>query len=226
MNREYSEIHRVGFWAAVLTAGLAALSFSIAIFATPLNRYPYPYVPAFISIDYAWLIPAFILMPAFVVVTASVHAYAPKEKKIYSRIGLSFAIVSAVLLMADFFVQWAVILPSTLSGETAGLSLFTQYNPHGLFVAIEALGYLMMSTAFLFLAPVFATGRLQQSLRWLFVASFVLAVGALIVLSLAGFEIVLFEVVAITIDWTVLIVAGVLLGLLFGRSSGQDRGTA
>jgi hypothetical protein len=83
---------------------------------------------------------------------------------------------------------------------TAGLALFTQYNPHGLMVALEGLGYLMMSGALLFAAAVFAGGRLERALRWLFVASFVVAVGSFVGLSLMGYGIVTFEVTIITIN--------------------------
>jgi hypothetical protein len=56
------------------------------------------------------------------------------------------------------------------------------------------MGYLMMSSAFLFLAPLFNGGKLQLSIRWLFVMSFVLAVGTFVGLTLAGYDIVQFEV--------------------------------
>jgi hypothetical protein len=59
-----------------------------------------------------------------------------------------------------------------------------QYNPHGIFISLEGLGYLMMSVALLFAAAVFAGGRLERATRWLFVTSFVLAVGSLAGLSL------------------------------------------
>lgn len=221
MTSAHTFTRQVGLWSAILTAILAALSFSIAIFATPLNTYPHPYTPPFIFIDFAWLIPAFLLLPAFVALTAAVHSSAPAERQVFGRIALSFAIISAVVLMADFFVQWTVVLPSTLAGETGGLGLFTQYNPHGLFVALEALGYVAMSAAFLFLAPLFSGDRLRTAVRWLFVAGFVLATGALVGTSLAGADIVVFEVIVITIDWAVLIVAGILIARVFLREDRQ-----
>jgi len=216
--------NRVGFWLAVLTALLTAISFSIAIFGSPSYKFSYPYTPEFIAVDYAWLIPAIILMPTFVALMVFIHYYGPNEKKIFSQIALSFAIVCAVLLMADYFVQWTVVLPSITSKETVGLSLFTQYNPHGFFVGLESLGYLMMNLALLFLAPVFGDGRLQKSLRWLFVASFVLAVGSFIGITAAGYDVVRFEVVIITTDWIVLIVSGILLSVLFKRLAKMPQG--
>jgi hypothetical protein len=136
---------------------------------------------------------------------------------------LAFAIICAAVMMMDFFIQWTVVLPSTLQGETEGLSLFTQYNPHGLFVSLESLGYLMMSSAFLFLAPLFNGSKLQLSIRWLFVVSFVLAVGTFVGLTLAGYDIVQFEVLVITLNWTVLIVTGILMALMFRRGAPLGR---
>jgi len=88
---------------------------------------------------------------------ACIHYYAADDKKLFSQIGLSFAVVYAAVITTDYFIQWTVVEPSILSGETAGLALFTQYNPHGLVVALEGLGYLMMNGAFLF-AAVFLLG--------------------------------------------------------------------
>jgi hypothetical protein len=81
-----------------------------------------------------------------------IHHNAANDKKVFSQIGLSFALIYATIITIDYFVRLAVIEPSIVSGETAGLSLFAQYNPHGIFIGLEGLGYLMMSVAFLFTA--------------------------------------------------------------------------
>jgi len=164
-----------------------------------------------------WLYPGFLLAAVFVVLMACIHYYAADDKKIFSQLGLSFALIYAAVITVDYFIQFVVVEPSILNGETASLSLFTEYNPHGIFIALEGLGYLMMSVALLFAAVVFAGGRLERAVRWLFVASFVLAVGSLIGRSLLGYDIVAFEVTILTINWIVLIASGVLLSVLFRR---------
>jgi len=169
--------------------------------------------------------PGFLLAPLFVVLMACIHHYAPDDKKIFGQIGLSFALIYAAVITVDYFIQFVVIEPSILSGETAGLSLFTQYNPHGIFIALEGLGYFMMSAAFLFMAPLFAGGRLERTIRWFFVASFALAVSAFVSLSLLGYDIVAFEVTILLINWIVLIASGVLLSVIFKRTD-DDRITA
>jgi hypothetical protein len=165
--------------------------------------------------------PALLLTPIFVVLMACIHHYAAGDKKLFSLIGLSFAVIAAAVISIDYFIQLTAIQPSLLKGETDGLSLVSQYNPHGIFIALETLGYLMMSTAFLFAGAVFA-GRdwVERTIRWLFISGFALTVGSLIVLSLLfGNDLEYrFEVVVILIDWMVLIVSGILLSVVFKRA--------
>ena len=218
---------RVGFWAAILTV-FVTVTFALAGVATPARSGPFcatwgcipaPYtdVAEFIPGDYLWLIPGIALVPIFVVLMASIHAWAPEPKSIFSRIGLAFAIAYAVVVGVDYFVQFTVVIPSLQSGETEGLSLFTQYNPHGIFIAGEALGYLAMSAALLFAAPAFAGSRIERSIRWILVAGFVLTVAAFVGFWLVGGDLVAFEVSVLSINWLVLIASGPLLGVVFRR---------
>jgi hypothetical protein len=222
-------VSRVGFWSAILTAVIAAAFFLAGIltpprsgpFAPAASAIPYPYtnVAAFIPGDYLWLYPGILLAPIFIVLMVCIHYYAPDDRKIFSQIGLSFAVIYAAVIITDYFIQFTIVVPSILSGETAGLSLFTQYNPHGIFIALEGLGYLMMSVAFLFTAAVFAGGRIERAIRWIFAASFILAVVSFAALSLLSYDIVAFEVTILTINWTVLIVSGALLSVRFRRAA-------
>ena len=219
----------VGFWAAILVAADAAVFAAVGI-ATPARSGPFcgtvwPCVPApyvdvaqFIPGDYLWLIPGILLAPAFVVLTASIHAFAPEPRRIFGRLSLAFALAYAVVVGVDYFVQFAVVVPSLQSGETEALSLFTQYNPHGLFIAGEALGYLAMSLSLLFVVPVFAGGGIERAMRWLFAAGFGLAVTAFVGLWLVGGDLVAFEVAVLSINWIVLIASGALLSVVFRRA--------
>jgi hypothetical protein len=59
------------------------------------------------------------------------------------------------------------------------------YNPHGIFIALEDAGYLMLSVAFLGAGLAFVRRtRLERVLRWLFIISSLAAMGALIGLAL------------------------------------------
>ncbi len=225
--------HRVGFWAALLTVLLTAAT-AVAGVATPARSgpfcgpttwacipAPYTHVAQFIPGDYLWLIPAILLAPVFVMLMAALHDYAPGPRRIFTRVALAFATAYAVVIGVDYFVQLAVVVPSLEAGETAGMSLFTQYNPHGVFIAGEAIGYLTMSIALLLAAPVFAGGGIERAIRWLFIGGFVLAVAALVALWIVGGDLIAFEVAVLSINWIVLIASGVLLSVVFRRALGS-----
>lgn len=206
---------------------LAAVFFGVGIFgSSSTESIQYPYVLSTIRpIDYGVWIPGFLIAPILVVLIACIHFQAPANKKIFSQIGLSFALIYAGIITADYFIQLTVILPSILSNETEGLALFSMYNPHGLLVALESLGYLMMNTALLVIAAVFAgRSRVERAIRWLFVIGFVLAVGSFSVITLAGYQIVYFEIAIITINVIVLIASGALLSLFFKRIERMEKG--
>jgi hypothetical protein len=175
--------------------------------------------------DYLWMIPAIILMLLYVIWMVSIHVYAAPSKKIFGQIGLSFASMSALILISDYFIQFSVVPISLMSGETEGITLLTQYNAHGIFIVLEELGYLLMSLSFVFVAPVFSSrSRIESAVRWIFSSGFVLAVIALVVFSaIYGLDRQdRFEVTIISIDWLVLIINGVLLSMVFKKLLGVE----
>jgi ammonia channel protein AmtB len=99
--------------------------------------------------------------------------------------------------------------------------MLTMYNPNGVFIALEELGYLLMSLALAVLAPAFVRrNKVERTIRWLFVSSFALAVGALAAVSATrgidrGY---LFEIIVISIVWLTLIVAGPLVAVVLRRA--------
>ncbi len=220
----------VGFYAAILTAITTAVTFGIALLtAVPISgafcpdgciEYPYLDTISQFPKDYLWMFPAMLLVLLYLILMNSIHSYAGTQKRVFSQIGMSLAIVSAVILWTDYFIQVSVIPVSLMNGETDGIPLLTQYNPHGIFIVLEDLGYLIMSLSFLFMAPVFTSkNRLESAVRWVFVSGFVLTIVALLVISIQyGIERKdRFEVAVISIDWLVLMVNGILLSMVFRR---------
>lgn len=168
INAAEENVRRLGVWAAVSTtlSTVAALGLGATTpprsgsncpnaFVEACITYPYTDAAAFVPRDYYWMYPAVLMVLLFVVLVACIHYYADADKKIYSHIALCFAGISAAMLTTDYFIQLAVVQPSLLQGEVEGLSPFSQYNPHGIFIALEDIGYLMMAVVFLFAAPVF-----------------------------------------------------------------------
>ena len=220
---------QVGFYTAIFTAIITVVTFGFAIIAIPISgancmegciQYPYLDTVAQFPKDYRWMPLAMILVLSYLVLMVCIHAYASQPKKVFSQIGLSFAILAALILLVDYFVQFSVVPISLMSGETEGITLLTQYNPHGIFIALEELGYIMMSLSFLFVAPVFANRtRLESSVRWIFVIAFLLAIAALAITSINyGLDRQdSFEIAVISIDWLVLVINGILLSFVFRR---------
>ena len=220
---------KVGFYAAISTVVITLLTFGIAINTPPISgpfcpenciEYPYTDIASRFPRDYYWMYPAILLNIIFVVLIASIHQYAARNRKIFSQIGFAFAIITALLLTTDYFVQITVIQTSIVKGETDCIALLTQYNPHGIFIALEELGYLMMSLCYLFIAMVFSLpGKLERAIRWVLITSFVLTILSLIIVSFKyGIDrSYYFEVAVITIDWLTIIIAGILISILFKR---------
>jgi hypothetical protein len=220
---------QVGFYSAVATVVLTLVTFGFAMTAIPISganclgdcvEYPYLDTVTQYPKDFLWMPLAILMVLAYVTLMVSIHASASDHKKIFSQIGLAFALIAAVVLVSDYFIQFSVIPMSLVNNETEGLAMLIQYNPHGVFIALEELGYLMMSLSFLFMAPVFVNKeRTVSAIRWIFIIGFVLVILSLIVISINyGLDrLDRFEVVAISVNWLVLIVNGVLLGILFRK---------
>lgn len=220
-----------GFYVAILTAALTAVTFVIAFLTPPLSgpscvadtcyEYPFADIASRFPRDYYWMYPAMVMALVYLALMACIHHYADEGRKPFSQIGLVFAVIAAGILVVNYFVQVSVIPPSLENGETDGIALLTQFNPHGLFIALEEVGYLLMGASFLFVAPVF-TGdtRIEQALRWVLALGFVLAIVALVGMTIAyGIEREYrFEIAVISIDFIVLIVAGILLSVVFRRA--------
>ena len=105
-----------------------------------------------------------------------------------------------------------------MKGPTECIPLLTQYNGHGIFIALEELGFILMSLAFLFLSPIFSgKNRLENALKWIYAIPFVLVLFSFIFYTVQyrldrDYR---FEVAAITIDWFATIVIGILSSIYF-----------
>ena len=104
-------ITQFGFGVAILTAGVAAISFAIAATTLPISgpfcqtgcvTYPYREVAAYIPHDYVWMYPATVLVLLFVALMVCIHRRAAEGKKLYSQIALSFAVISATVITMDY----------------------------------------------------------------------------------------------------------------------------
>ena len=220
---------KFGYFVSIISAILTVITFGIAISTPPLSgpfctgscfEYPYTDIANRFPRDYYWMYPAILLSFTFLMMIVSIYHIASNGKKLFGMIGVSFAAMSALVLSADYFVQVSVIQPSLLSGETEGIALLTQFNPHGIFIVLEEMGFLFMSISFLALTPVFSgTNALEKAIKWTSIISF-----ALVIVSFASIAFIYgvhreyrFEVAVITITWIELILISILLSSYFKR---------
>lgn len=156
----------------------------------------------------------------YLVFMSSVHSVMPPGSKIFSRISLALSAVAVTILSLCYFIQYSVIPASLMTGQTEGLSLLTQYNPHGIFIAMEELGYLIIAVSFVFAGFAFAGGsRLELAIRWIYLIAFAVTLLAFIY-GVARYGVLRkdrFEVFVISTDWLVFILNGILTGVLFHR---------
>jgi hypothetical protein len=221
---------RFGFWISTLTAIATAVTFVLAVLTLPKSgpfctedclAYPYTDFAAYIPRDFLWMYPALLVAPLFVILLAAMHERTRPGTRQFSRIAIAFGVMAATILTADYVIQLRFVQPAALKGEFDGLAPLTQYNPHGVFIALEEAGYMLMASAFLFAGVALSKeSRLERALRWILVGGFVTVAVSFVVFSVAyGMDVEYrFEVAAIAVDWTVLIVASTLLAILYGRS--------
>lgn len=217
---------RFGYYVSVATASLTLVTFIIAFLTPPLSgpycvdncfKYPYSDIGSRFPRDYYWMYTGMFLYVAYAALLVCIHRFAKPDKKVFSTLGLFFGLSAAAVLIGDFFVQVSFIPPSVALNEADGVAMISQFNPHGLFIVFEELGYLMMSISFLFFAPVFFGNKLANAVRYTFLAAGLLTFAAFIYYN-ATFGVYReyrFEVTAISINWLALIVGGVLLALVF-----------
>jgi hypothetical protein len=210
------------FYVALLTAVTTALSFAIAI-ATPPKAgpfcvadcigYPYTGFAAFVPRDFWWMYPALLPAPLLVMMLSGIYERAAPDRRRFALLSIGFAAAAAAILTADYFVQIRVTQPAVLRSEFDGLAPWSQYNPHGVFIALEEAGYVFMAIAFAFAAPALPRRRGFGAVRRIFAAGAATLLVLFVGMSFAyGFDVEYrFEVAAISIDWTVLIASGALL---------------
>src|SRR5664279_970045 len=163
---------------------------------------------AYVPRDYLWMYPEVLLTLLFMVLAACLTQWVPPEWKLHAAIAACFTVFAAAVITIDYGVQLTVLQPALLAGQTEGLSALTQYNPHGVFIALENVGYAVLGVAFLFLGAALTAGtsRLERAVRWVFIVGGVLILAALVLYATiyrADLD-VWFELMSMFITWLVL----------------------
>jgi hypothetical protein len=168
--------YRIGFWSALLMAAVNLWFYAAFLPYSSKWNAAWPgidaYAASFQSGPFlAWIIPAFILPPVILIMLASIHRTAEGENRIWSLLGVVFAIAYTAVVTTFYYIQMTVIPFHLANGTTVDLSLwiFAYHYPHNIFGAIEGIGYGFLAISVIFAAQVFRNGKLQQWVRWTFV---------------------------------------------------------
>lgn len=208
---------KIGYYISLITALLTLLTFGIAIGTPPLSgpfcaancfQYPFTDIASRFPRDYYWMYPAILLTISYFVMMVTLLQTLPQQKKLFGSLGVSFAMMSTLMLVTDYFMQVSVIQPSVLAGETDGISLLTQFNPHGIFIVLEEIGFTFMIISFFVLFPVFDRGtRLENTMKWTTIIGFIVAIVAFAAVSFVHgiHREYRYEVIVISIAWLELI---------------------
>jgi len=230
-NESKKEYLTVGYYSSFLLSFLTILTFGFATTAIPpvgpycpdnCMEYPFPDILLYYPRDYYWMYISVFQLFAFVVFIVTNHFIVNASKKLYTFLSISFTLISTTVLLIAYFTQFSVVPISVMKGEAEGIALLTQYNEHGLFIAMEELGYITMSIALFFLAFAFSKNiHIERIIRIILISQLILTVTAFIFYSIKfGIDrSYLFEVATISINWLVLIIVGIMLGIYYRKGT-------
>jgi hypothetical protein len=105
----------------------------------------------------------------FVFEMLSLHYLTAESKRFWTHASLSFAIIYAVFVTANYVVQLATVIPAKLSGTVDAIRVLDQ-SPHSLFWNYDAIGYIFMGLATLVAIPAFENSGFEKWVRNSFLA--------------------------------------------------------
>jgi hypothetical protein len=109
---EYSSLHLLGYWSSIASL-LFALGYSAAQLLSWLKVTSYPGYLVLL------FLPSLFLAPSFRVAIICLHHKVQEELKIWSAIGVAFALIYRAFATLTYFTQLGSVVPGILRGEIA-----------------------------------------------------------------------------------------------------------
>lgn len=169
MTANSKVVIKIGFGAAVFTA-VFGIAYIIALLATLAGLLQPPW-----DMTYQ-VIPSIFLAPAFLVLMIAINNYVPEDRKIWSNIGMAFAVMYATIVSMVYFTVLSVVLPNILHGTADKLGILA-WELGGFLQNVDGLGYGFMSLATLFSAFAFAGKGIETWARRFMIAHGVIVIG-------------------------------------------------
>ena len=125
---------RIGYYSSIFLAVITLIAFGFAMTAIPPsgpycpgNCMEYPFLDSltYYPRDYYWMYFACLQLITYMIFVISIYFVSKPEKKIFGFIGISFSMITSVILLADYFIQFAVVPISFVKGETEGIGLLS-----------------------------------------------------------------------------------------------------
>jgi hypothetical protein len=199
---------------------ITIITFICALFAVPISGanapnggIPYPYLNTIEQFprDYFWQMIAIIQLLVFVIFYYFIQTSVDEKEKAAAQIGFIFCLISSIILISTYYVQINVVPVSLINNEKEGIALLTQYNPHGVFIALEELGYILMLFSLAMFVFIYNEMKSIKIINIIaFIISVISYVALIVIYGLDKKD--RFEVIIISIDWICLIINGILIG--------------
>lgn len=158
-----TNIYKIGFRAGIIAFSANAL-FVIAQTLQLLGVLTYPYDEILI---YGFSL--CIVIP-FILEILALHYVTPDDKKFWSHAALIFTVIYAIFVTANYVVQLATVIPMTLQGTADGIEVLRQ-TPHSMFWNFDAIGYICMGLASVFVLPLFKKQGFEKWVKIAFLAN-------------------------------------------------------
>ncbi len=150
-----------------------------------------------------------ILSPVLVVVMASVHAFATRDRKTYSLAALVFMSLMTVITCSEHFVVLTVSRQIQSLSGVSWLPLIFSFKWPSAIYALDILAWdIFFPLSVLFAAPVFGGNRLENAVRVILIASGILSLIGLIGVPLADMnvrDIGILGYAGLSLVWTLLL---------------------
>jgi hypothetical protein len=177
-------LNKLGFWTAIIIAFLVILidiGMIVSTLLFPMTSLTSieAYSSSFSDLQMLPFIPSLMLGPVFVIMMFCIHQNASQDKKAFSQLGFSFAIICAAILSLHYYIQLTFVRQGILNNELSGVWMFAAPNPHSFFWTLAALGYGFMGFSLLAATPIF-DDKTERAIKWLFATNGIIGVAFLI----------------------------------------------
>ena len=147
----------IGRPAALLTAGLA-ITYSVIALLSLFGVVPHP------SSLFWQFLPSLLLSLSFLITIVCLHYSVPAGRRIYTALAIAFAIVYCTCVSVVYFTQLVAVIPAQWQGRLNDNHVLA-FSNKSFMVAVDCLGYAVLSISAFFAALAFSRDREH---KWLY----------------------------------------------------------